>query len=92
MAAKGLKTPTGNVTYTPSEKVPDSTMYMRAYLKCAQPDGTMQYCAYGNSAGFFQVRSSSCSLSQTFSRYSTDLRTPDWIVQLIKSVCYFLTL
>lgn len=56
MAKKGLTAFSGNVTFTPSEKVPHSTMYMRAYLKCLQPDGSMQYCAYGNSAGYFEVR------------------------------------
>ncbi|CAL8471674.1 g11216 [Coccomyxa elongata] len=56
VAKKGLTAFSGNVTFHPNEKVPDSTMYMRAYLKCLQPDGSMQYCAYGNSQGFFQVQ------------------------------------
>ncbi|EIE21840.1 hypothetical protein COCSUDRAFT_47957 [Coccomyxa subellipsoidea C-169] len=56
VAKKGLTAFSGNVTFTPNEKVPHSTMYMRAYLKCLQPDGSMQYCAYGNSAGYFEVQ------------------------------------
>jgi hypothetical protein len=56
VAKKGLTAFSGNVTFTPGEKVPHSTMYMRAYLKCLKPDGSMQYCAYGNSPGFFEVR------------------------------------
>ncbi len=54
--AKGLKAPTGNVTWHVPEKIPDSTVYIRAYLMSPPAeDGTMSYVAYGNSKGYIQV-------------------------------------
>jgi hypothetical protein len=54
--AKGLKTPTGNATWHLGESIPDSTVYIRAFLMCPPAaDGTVKYCAYGNSKGFIQV-------------------------------------
>ena len=88
--AKGLTTPTGNVTWHLSDGIPDSTVYVRAYLMSPPAeDGTMTYLAYGNSKGYIQVRNAAgalnlallCLLSRTSDQNVGGVSTcaEDWV-------------
>eukprot|EP00891_Asterochloris_glomerata_P008528 jgi/Astpho2/8528/fgenesh1_pg.00125_%23_32_t len=57
-ATTKLPFPSGTATWHPPNTVPDSTLFIRAFIMCqvqGQPAGTKSYCAYGSSTEYFQV-------------------------------------
>ena len=53
--ATKLPAPSGNATWHVPEKIPDSTVYIRAWLWTEQADGTFKQTNYGRTKGNWQV-------------------------------------
>ena len=53
--ATKLPAPSGNATWHVPEKIPDSTVYIRAWLWTEQADGTFTQTNYGRTKGNWQV-------------------------------------
>ena len=55
--ATKLPVPSGNATWHVPEKIPDSTIFIRAWLWNEQPDGTFKQANYGRTKTYLEVRS-----------------------------------
>ena len=53
--ATKLPAPSGNATWHVPEKIPDSTIFIRAWLWTEQADGTFKQTNYGRTKGNWQV-------------------------------------
>ena len=53
--ATKLPVPSGNATWHVPERIPSSTVYIRAWLWDKMPDGTYKQVNYGRTKGYLQV-------------------------------------
>ena len=53
--ATKLPAPSGNATWHVPERIPDSTVFIRAWLWDKMPDGTYKQVNSGRTKGYFQV-------------------------------------
>lgn len=61
--ATKLPVPSGNATWHVPEKIPDSTVFIRAWLWNQQPDGTFKQANFGRTKTYLEVRFPSISSS-----------------------------
>lgn len=55
--ATKLPVPSGNATWHVPEKIPDSTIFIRAWLWNEQPDGTFKQANFGRTKTYLEVGS-----------------------------------
>ena len=60
--ATKLPVPSGNATWHVPEKIPDSTIFIRAWLWNQQPDGTFKQANFGRTKTYLEVLSLPSSL------------------------------
>ena len=53
--ATKLPVPSGNATWHVPEKIPDSTIFIRAWLWNEQPDGTFKQANFGRTKTYLEV-------------------------------------